>query len=119
MTDSSSLNAKTALITGGAKRIGAEIARTLHAAGMNIAIHYRSSSDEAIALADDLNSSRSDSAVTLQLDLDDTARLPGLIDDVYQAGDDWTRSSTTPPPSTPPRSAVSAKRIGTTCSTAT
>ena len=31
--------APVALITGGARRIGAEIACTLHAAGFNIAIH--------------------------------------------------------------------------------
>src|SRR5690606_25270612 len=36
-----------ALITGGAKRIGNEIARTLAHKGWNIALHYRSSSDEA------------------------------------------------------------------------
>ena len=41
------MNEKAVLITGGAKRIGAETARTLHAAGMNIVIHYRSSRQEA------------------------------------------------------------------------
>ena len=50
------------LITGGARRIGAEIARTLHAAGANIFIHYRSSAAAAIALADELNKLRAHSA---------------------------------------------------------
>ena len=45
------------LITGGARRVGAEIARTLHAAGANILIHYRSSAAAAIALADEFNRS--------------------------------------------------------------
>jgi pteridine reductase len=30
------------LVTGAGRRVGAEIARTLHAAGANVAIHYRS-----------------------------------------------------------------------------
>jgi hypothetical protein len=51
-----SLNGKTALITGAAKRIGREIALTLADRGVNIAIHYRSSADEASALLDDLKS---------------------------------------------------------------
>jgi pteridine reductase len=43
------------LITGGARRVGAEIVRTLHAAGANVLIHYRSSTAAAIALADECN----------------------------------------------------------------
>jgi pteridine reductase len=34
---------KWALVTGGAKRIGATIAETLHNNGFNVAIHYNSS----------------------------------------------------------------------------
>ena len=50
MSDAS-LTGKTVLITGGAKRVGAEVARGLHAAGANLAIHYRNSSRDAEALA--------------------------------------------------------------------
>ena len=50
------------LITGGARRVGAEVARTLHAAGANIFIHYRTSSAAAISLADSLNKVRARSA---------------------------------------------------------
>ncbi len=50
------------LITGGARRVGAEIVRTLHAAGAKVLIHYRSSSAAAITLADELNRSRPGSA---------------------------------------------------------
>jgi len=47
----SSLQGKTALVTGAASRVGAVIARTLHAAGANLVLHYRSSADDATALA--------------------------------------------------------------------
>lgn len=50
------------LITGAARRVGAEIARVLHAAGANILIHYRASAAAAIALAASLNAMRSHSA---------------------------------------------------------
>jgi pteridine reductase len=50
------------LITGGARRVGAQIARTLHAAGANLFIHYRTSAAAAIALGDELNSIRPHSA---------------------------------------------------------
>ncbi len=77
-----SLDGKVALVTGAARRIGAVIATTLHAAGANVAIHYRGSADEARALAEKLNGLRDDSATLLQADLLRTEALPGLIDDV-------------------------------------
>ncbi|MCG5523408.1 pteridine reductase [Ectothiorhodospira haloalkaliphila] len=55
------LSGKTAFITGGARRIGAEMARTLHAHGMNLVIHYRSSGQEAQALREELHRERPDS----------------------------------------------------------
>jgi pteridine reductase len=60
--ENSALRDQVVLITGGARRVGAEIARTLHAAGANIVIHYRSSAAAAIALADQLNLLRPRSA---------------------------------------------------------
>jgi pteridine reductase len=60
---------KTALITGAAKRIGAQTARTLHQNGANIIIHYASSSQQAEALADELNQIRPTSARIVQADL--------------------------------------------------
>jgi pteridine reductase len=60
--DNSSLRGQVVLITGGARRVGAEIARTLHTAGANILIHYRSSATAAMALADQFNQSRPASA---------------------------------------------------------
>jgi pteridine reductase len=57
------------LITGGARRVGAEIARTLHAAGANVLIHYRSSAPAAALLAEELNRIRSKSAAIHAADL--------------------------------------------------
>lgn len=70
---------KTALITGGARRIGAAIARHLHADGFNIVIHYRASRDAADALLEELNQRRTGSAMTICVDLVDVAALPGVI----------------------------------------
>lgn len=73
------MHGKTALITGGAKRVGAASARMLHAAGANLMIHYRSSATEARALQDELNAIRADSVALIQADLHDTGGLPSLI----------------------------------------
>jgi len=72
------LTGKAALITGAARRIGAVSARTLHSAGANLVLHYRSSADEAAALARDLNSERPDSARLAQCDLLDAAAVKEL-----------------------------------------
>lgn len=63
------LRAKTALITGSARRIGATIARTLHAQGATVMIHYHQSQAEAKALAQTLNAQRADSAFLVKADL--------------------------------------------------
>ena len=82
--NSNTRNAKVALITGGAKRIGAETARTLHAAGMNIVIHYRSSQQEADELSYELNQARTNSAFVVQADLDDDHAYGKLIEDTVE-----------------------------------
>src|ERR1700742_3424376 len=46
------------LVTGAAKRVGAQIARTLHAAGFDLALHYRRSHGEMATLCAELESSR-------------------------------------------------------------
>ena len=61
--------APVALVTGSARRIGAAIARALHAAGYDLALHYRHSRSEIDALADDLERARPGSTLTLQADL--------------------------------------------------
>jgi pteridine reductase len=62
---------KTALITGGAKRIGAAIAATLHHAGYDVFLHYGQSEAEANALADRLNAIRAHSCQIFSADLKD------------------------------------------------
>jgi len=74
------LAGRTALITGGAKRVGAAIARAFHAAGANLVIHYRSSAAEAKTLADELLAARAGSVRLLDGDLLDVARLPRLVE---------------------------------------
>ena len=74
------LRGKTVLVTGAARRVGATIARTLHAAGANLVLHYRSSADDAVALAGELNALRAASATLAECDLLETARLPALIE---------------------------------------
>jgi pteridine reductase len=58
-----------ALVSGGARRVGAAIARALHRAGMKVAIHYRASGADARALAAELNKARPDSALSLRANL--------------------------------------------------
>lgn len=68
-----------ALVTGAARRIGAAIARSLHADGYDLALHYRGSHDEIQALAAELEALRGDSVLTLQADLAEFDRLPELV----------------------------------------
>ncbi len=77
-----------ALITGAAKRLGAEIARSLHSAGDNIIVHYRGSGNEAKHLCHELNQRRADSAISIQADLSDIDALPNLIERSTQQ---WSR----------------------------
>jgi pteridine reductase len=69
------LDGRWALVTGAAKRIGAVIARTLHAAGANVAIHYYSSADAAEALVGELESARPRSAFAVSADVRDVREL--------------------------------------------
>lgn len=77
-SDRSSAN-PVALITGGAKRVGAAIAHRLHAAGFDVALHYRSSADEALALQAELEMQRQSSTLTLQADLTDLGATQALV----------------------------------------
>lgn len=74
------LAGKVVLVTGGARRVGAAIARTLHSAGASVVVHYRSSAPEAEALARELCEARGASAVALQCDLLDTTALGPLVE---------------------------------------
>ncbi|MEO5574462.1 MAG: pteridine reductase [Gammaproteobacteria bacterium] len=82
------LTGKVALITGGAQRVGAVIAETLHAQGMNLVVHYRNSKQAAHALQEKLNAVRPDSVTLVQADLLDTAKIIGLVHEAINA---WGR----------------------------
>jgi pteridine reductase len=68
-----------ALITGAGKRVGAVIARTLHAAGYDLALHYRHAAAEAELLASSLERQRSDSTFLVQAELADLDALPAMV----------------------------------------
>lgn len=74
-----SLAGKVALITGAANRIGARIARGLHAEGMDLVLHFRRSAAAARSLQSDLETARPGSVLPLQADLHHTERFPRLI----------------------------------------
>ncbi|SEJ20252.1 pteridine reductase [Frateuria terrea] len=71
-----------ALVTGGARRVGAAIARALHAAGYDLALHYRHSAGDADALIAELERARPGSTLGVQADLADLAQLPALVERV-------------------------------------
>lgn len=85
MATSSSTSTKSVLITGGAARVGAQIARTLHESGVNVVIHYRNSAAAADTLVAELNSIRPSSAATVQGDLTDDGTLAGIVESAVDA----------------------------------
>lgn len=76
------LTGQVALVTGGARRIGAAIASRLHAGGASLAIHHRRSSAEAEALVGGFNARRPGSAAGFACDLLEVDALTALVDSV-------------------------------------
>ena len=74
------LDGKTVLITGAARRVGAAIARRMHAAGANIALHYRNSGATAETLAEELQKVRSGSVQTFKANLLDLKEIGKLVE---------------------------------------
>jgi NAD(P)-dependent dehydrogenase (short-subunit alcohol dehydrogenase family) len=72
---------KTALVTGGAKRIGGAIARDLAADGFAVAIHCNRSVDEAAALAEEIGLAGG-RAMVVAADLTDMGAVATLADRV-------------------------------------
>lgn len=72
------------LVTGGAKRIGATIARSFALAGWHVVIHHKDSHDEAEALAAALPS-----AECVQCDLGDIAAAAAMIEALAARLGDW------------------------------
>lgn len=71
-----------ALVTGAARRIGAAVARALHRRGLDIAVHYRTSRDDARALARALDRERPGTVTTFGCDLLDPGAPERLVSDV-------------------------------------
>lgn len=80
-----SLDGRVALVTGGARRIGAAIVRALHGAGMHVALHYRSSRADAERLRDELNAARGAEVRLLTADLLDTGSAGALVEEAAGA----------------------------------
>ncbi len=88
MTNDSTLTDKVALITGGAQRIGAAIARLLHAQGMRLVVHYHSSEAAAHALQAELHQTRPDSVMLVRGDLTNGDKLvKNLVFETVEAFD--------------------------------
>lgn len=82
------LGNKVVLITGAAHRIGASTAQLLHAEGMNLVLHYRSSREAAQKLQEKMLEKRADSVILVQTDLHKIDNLPALV---KEATDAWGR----------------------------
>lgn len=74
---------KRALVTGGARRVGAALTSALASCGVDVAIHHRGSADEAEALAAGCRD-RGVKAVVLQADLAE----PGAAEALAQQAED-------------------------------
>ncbi len=72
------IRGQTALVTGGARRLGRSIALALADAGVNVVVHYNESEADAEATADEIRAKGVDSAA-LQADL----TIPGTAGRLY------------------------------------
>lgn len=77
------LPAPVVLVTGAARRLGREIALALAAGGWRVAVHYRSSEEDAIKTVADCARLAGDAA-SFRLDLDDEAAVRGLLPQVVK-----------------------------------
>ena len=73
---------KTALITGGAARIGAQIAKTLHENDFNIIIHCNQSKDKAQLLCDELNLLKEKSAKVVVANLNNIDSINTIVESI-------------------------------------
>ncbi|HEX6634887.1 MAG TPA: pteridine reductase [Usitatibacter sp.] len=73
------------LVTGAARRIGAVVAKRLHAAGASVALHYHRSAREAESLCAEFNAARPGSCVAVRADLLDVTALERIVDEAVDA----------------------------------
>ena len=76
-----------ALVTGAGRRVGARIARELHAAGMSVAVHCHRSREEAEGLRAEFEAARPGSAAVVAADLLDPAAARAAV----AAAERWGR----------------------------
>ena len=84
MKGESMLKGAAALVTGGARRLGAACVRLLAEEGTNVCIHYRTSGEEAEALAAEVRDSGV-KAETVRGDLSDPRGIEKLFEEVLGA----------------------------------
>ena len=77
-----------ALVTGAGRRVGARIARELHAAGMSVAVHCHRSREEAEELRAELEAARPGSAAVVAADLLDPTAARAAV---AAAAERWGR----------------------------
>lgn len=76
---------RVALVTGGARRVGAEIVRSFAARGYDVLLHHGNSPDAARALAADLQNAHGVRIEIVQEDLADVHAPPRIIDAAMRA----------------------------------
>jgi pteridine reductase len=76
--------AKVALVTGGARRIGAAICKKLHAAGYRIVVHCNTSLKEGQELVNEFNAIRQNSAMVLAMDLVESNAAETIVRQVVE-----------------------------------
>jgi pteridine reductase len=79
MQESEPLSGRCVFVTGGAKRLGAAMARRLHAAGASVVVHYHRSREAADQLVAELHAVRAGSMLAVSGDLNDVDCLPALV----------------------------------------
>jgi len=79
---SNALAIPVALVTGSSQRLGAHIARVLHARNMRVVIHYNKSSSDARELAEQLESVRPESTLCVKADLKEPSSAQSIMDEI-------------------------------------
>ncbi len=79
MQESEPLSGRCVFVTGGAKRLGAAMARKLHAAGASVVVHYHRSREAADQLVAELHAVRAGSTLAVSGNLNDVDCLPAIV----------------------------------------
>ena len=79
------LNGKVALVTGASQGIGAQVARTFHAAGANVVLNHPgigNTGDDAQKIADELNALRTGSADVIAADVSKAEQVQAMMREI-------------------------------------